>query len=160
MSDITSVFLEGKCRWAVVQSPKDNFAGDGQEFSIDIECTEEQLTKLQAKGLSKKRKLKESDDGRTFLTFKRPTHSRQGKELLPLAVVGPDLMPMSELVGNESHVKIKVDLIPYNNKFGTGCVARLAAVQVLELVEFAKKSSGGGVLDGFTSVGGSDEELI
>jgi hypothetical protein len=156
MSDIKSVLLEGKCRWASVQSPKDNFAGDGQEFSIDIECDAQTLADLQEQGLSSKKKLKETDDGRTFLTFKRPTMSKQGKELSPVAVVGPDLMPVSELIGNESLVKVKVDLIPYSNKFGTGHVARLVAVQVLDLVAYSAQSS---TLEGFTAVG-DDEGLI
>lgn len=143
-NEIKSVFLQGKAMWAQVLEARPNFDGE-PEYSLDLALTDKQIAALHKAGMSKKRKVKEVD-GTNYVTFRRPVKAKSGKDLLPLIVIGRDKAPFGELIGNGSEVKVKLDLIPYSGKFGSGVITRLAAVQVIEHVPYAKKNS---QLDGF-----------
>lgn len=150
-TEIQTIFIEGEVMWAKVQTPVKNL-NDEMEFSVDVEVTQDQIDKLYTKGMSKKRKAKEHN-GKMFLTIKRPVESRAGKVLPPPRIMDKALNDFDGLLGNGTKAKVKIDLIPYSNKFGEGVVVRLVAIQVLDLVEYKTTSN---VTDGFDMVGEED----
>lgn len=137
MTDIKTLILEGKCKWAVVHESRKNLNGE-EEYSIDIEISQGTLDNLLKAGVSKRRKAKEdAETGEKYLTIRRKKIAKSGKEIPPPIVVGPDKQLFTDKIGNGSKVKVAVELIPYENKFGTGVMTRLAGVQVITHVSYS-----------------------
>ena len=167
MSDIKNYQLTGLAKWASILKPKKTFDGDGEEYSIDVAITAKDEKALREMGMSAKTKVKvDADTGLNYLTFRRPTVAKSGAEMLPLVVVGRNLEPVTDLIGNGSEVAVKLSLIPYDNKFGKGAKIYLNAVQVIQHVSYESKATAGGFakLDEDTSGGfaavQSDEDII
>lgn len=145
---IIKLFFQGEVQWASVQTPKENFAGTGTEYSIDVEATEQDVEKLLALGLNKglkqtgkPKQLARTASGKTVLNFIRPTLKRNGQPTQPVTVVDENGNPTDSLVGNGSEALVQVTLFPYDNKFGQGMSARLDGLQILKLVPYKSEST-------------------
>ena len=135
MSDIKRMkVMNARVKWAKVIEPAPTFDEDGMEYSLDLELDDKQIAALHKAGMSKKKKIKEDEDGTKYVTFSKPTHSRDGKELVPLKVVGRNKEPFRELLGNGTVVNIILSLLSYKNKFGEGTIVRPEAIQVVDHV--------------------------
>lgn len=148
MNDITSIFLEGKVKWAKVLKPSPKFDSEDLEYTLDVEVSDATLEELYTTHQMSRRSLakEDPDTGEKYVTFRRPAKSKAGNELGGPLVVGKNLEPLTDMIGNGSKCKVKLDLIPYSNKFGSGNSVRLNAVQVLEHVHYEPTTSR---LDGF-----------
>ena len=149
------VIKNAKVKWAKVQEPALTFDEDGKEYSLDLELSDNQIASLRKSGMSPKTKEKVDADGTKYITFRKPTHSRQGKELVPLKIVDRNKKPFTELLGNGTVVNIVLCLLAYDGKFGKGVVIRPEAIQVVDHVEFS--GGGGDDLDLFDAVDADDD---
>lgn len=154
MSDIKTMFITGKCKWAKIQEPQaSKFSKGNRNYSIDVEVTKEDIAKLKKHGIAigdgRFDKKVKKEDGVMYMEFKRPELSSKGKKL-DLLVIDRAMKPIDALVGNGSTVKVKLSIIPYGEGEAT---VRLSAVQVIDLVEF-----GGAVTDGFEVIGDTEED--
>lgn len=127
-------YFTGTCKWAKVVEPDKKY----NKYSIDLFMDNDNMEKFKKSGAQLK--VRENDEGETFITFSRPTASlgRDGKikehgAPLLLSVNGDPLK--DTLVGNGSTVTVKVDV--YDTPKGKG--TRLEAVRVDNLVAFTKR---------------------
>lgn len=167
--DIKRIKLRGKCKWAKVLEPYVNEDYDISEYAIDLQVDDKAIKLLQDAGMKIgtgqfDTKIKTTDDGERYITFKQPTHSRAilkgGKlikapiELKPPVVVDAQRKPQKALIGNGSEVLLLINVLK-SEKYNRASF-RLAGVQVLHLVSY----SGGGkdsLLDEFDYIEGSDD---
>jgi len=127
--------LSGTAMWAHVQAP--NQFG---KYSIDVVISEDDYEELSGAGVSG---LKETEDGyiaqiRTNATMK------DGSPAKKPPVVDAEGMPINELVGNGSKVKVKYNIGDW--KFGKkkGKSMYLNAVKVIDLVRYESGDDGWG----------------
>jgi hypothetical protein len=155
-NDIKKIVIKNtRVKWAKVQEPALTFDEDGMEYSLDLELSDKQIASLRKSGMSDKTKAKEDEDGTKYVTFRKPTHSRAGKELVPLKIVDRNKKPFTELLGNGTVVNIVLALLAYDGKFGKGVVIRPEAIQVIDHVEYAGGS--GNDLDLFDAEDADDD---
>lgn len=152
--------LSGRIFWPVVQVPR-AFKDGPPMFSLDLEVDEATVDLLLEKGMVKNTKVRvllpdgsreniesrsnlwRSLEGRKFITLRRETVTKSGKEVPPLIVVDKDGKKLTSLVGNDSLANVIVEIFPREHGGVKFSRIRLAAVQVTELVPF--ESKGGGV---------------
>ncbi len=155
----------GFAKWAHVQTPKQPFKDErgvskgDPKYQIDVVFSEsdpewakfvaaikrrmdalpQQVDKKTQKPIDKQDPIKfelgedDKPTGRKYITFKT------GEKFAP-GVFDKYNEPMKEAVGNESKVRVSFTPVAYE-AFGGGLALYLNAVQVLELVEFGKRSA-------------------
>ena len=131
-----------KVKWAKVQAPCSNFNEDGMEYTLDVQLTDEKIAEL---GLNPKTTIKvDEEDGTKYVTFRKPTVSKQGNELVPVIVIGRDKQPFDGMLGNGTTANVRLDAYAYTSKkFGDGISYKLDIVQVVDLVEYSSDDLGG-----------------
>jgi len=122
--------INGTAHWASITSPNTTFEPTWQ---IDVSLDKANKAKVVADGLKVKNK---GDDRGDFVSLKRRTHRKDGKDNQAPTLIDKKKRPLNVLVGNGSIVNVKYAVFEYNNQFGSGIGADLKAVQVLELVEY------------------------
>lgn len=119
--------ITGTAMWAHVQAP--NQFG---KYSIDVIIPEDEYQELLGEGVSG---LKETDDG-FVVQIRTNATMKDGSPAKKPVVVDKEGIPITDLVGNGSKVKVKFNVAEW--KFGSkkGKSAYLNAVKVLELVPY------------------------
>lgn len=134
--------IKGFAHWAkVLGEPVDNFDGDAQEWTIDIQPDAKGLDLFKRLGLADKIKNKD-DDREDFVIFKRRAINAEGVANDPIEVVnGANKEPWDDKVaiGNGSAVAVKFGLYEgvYKKKPYTKLVPY--KITVNNLVEYVAK---------------------
>jgi hypothetical protein len=133
-----NIVIKGaKIKWARVHEPAQNYNKTGMEYSFDLEVSEKQLAALYKEGMSTMVKGRmDKAEGTMYITFKKPTLSAGGKEMLPIRVIGRNKEPFSELIGNGSVVNAVISVFP-PTKAGYSACLRPEALQVVDHVEYS-----------------------
>lgn len=156
MSNTKNVIIKNaKIKWAKVHEPAQNYNKDGMEYSFDLEVNDKQIAALYKEGMSTMVKPKEDEEGTKYVTFRKPTMSASGKEMLPIRVIGRNKEPFSELIGNGSIVNAVISIFP-STKSGKSACLRPEAIQVVDHVEY---SSGNSVDDLFEELDADTDEF-
>lgn len=115
--NVETLFLEGTVRYPIVHKPQPKFSQSGKEedkkleYSVQVECTEEQFNKLKKKGISVSTKLRISpDDGKTYLTIRTAAVKTNGEPSTILVIDAFD-KPITDLIGNGSTARVAIQLI-------------------------------------------------
>ena len=126
------VYLQGKCKWARLQSP-DQWGN----WKINLYPTKESMAIF--KELNVKNHVKRDDDG-DFIALKRPTQKMiKGKVMgySPPTVVDKDGNPTDVGIGNGSDVTVKCDYYSYKSPQGDpGNAIRLTGIRIDSLVPY------------------------
>lgn len=133
------VIKNAKIRWPKVYDAVQNYNKDGMEWCFDLEVTDKQLEALYKEGMSAMTKAKEVD-GVKYISFKKPTVSKKGKEMKPIRVIGRNKEPLTALIGNGSVVNAVISIFP-PTKSGYAACLRPEAIQVVDLVEYSSEGS-------------------
>lgn len=136
---MATYYFTGKCKWARLQKPDDKY----KKYSIDVELADE-VQQKEYSDLKLKGKIK---DG--YVSFSSYPDKKKGGPAQQPLVVDMDGKPLSELVGNDSEVTVKIETYSYNNEWGKGNGHRLVGVKVNKLVVYdgeaaAKAAPGAG----------------
>lgn len=130
-------YFSGDCRWAKVQQPDAKYG----KYSIEVKLENEDLENYQTSGLSGR----SSKDGEGYYTFSRNPKQLIWKDEVQTEAGGPRVIdalgnPFSDLIGNGSHVTVKVHVFTYDNSFGKGVSHRLEEIRVNKLVPYSKET--------------------
>tara|TARA_R110002020_G_scaffold82192_6_gene203549 strand:- start:1004 stop:1507 length:504 start_codon:yes stop_codon:yes gene_type:complete len=149
MAAIQPLYLTGKCYWASVVEPNSTFE---PAWQLDLCLNEKTKVLVDEAGLNIRNK---SDDRGEFITLKRKVQGKNGPRLAPKVVdsqnnpwVVEDEDGKSDykLIGNGSVVTVKALPYEWNYAGKSGKSADLAAVQVIELIEYGNE--GFDIVDG------------
>jgi|TARA_R100001530_G_C4320355_1_gene155533 hypothetical protein len=146
------IFLTGKCHYACIIEPNTKF---DPVWSIQIEVDDDNRPTIEDAGLPINNK---GDDRNDFVTIKRKVMRKDGTSRRPPIVKdSQNNLWNDKLIGNGSVVNVKAVPFEWDYAGKTGVSADLAAVQVVDLIEYA----GSGVGDFDVVKGGyvSDEEI-
>jgi len=146
-----TVFLTGKLSWAkVLGAPRKNYAGDGNEWTFELEPDADSLKKYKALGLADRIKGKGFNIGTKgqfadrvpFIQFKKSELSADGKPNQPIRVYDKANQPWDQnaLIGNGSSGDVKLDVRDYGvgKKMGVYPVA----IRVVDHVTFQSEEFG------------------
>ena len=137
---IQPLYLTGKCYWAAVVEPNSTFE---PAWQVDLCLDADTKALVEGAGLNVRNK---EDERGEFVTLKRKVQGKNGPRTAPTVVdsqnnpwVVEDEEGNSEykLIGNGSVVTVKALPFEWNYAGKAGKSADLAAVQVVELVEYA-----------------------
>lgn len=139
ITSIETLFLDGRVKFPIVHKPQPKWESTDLEYSVKVECTEEQLKKLKAKGVSGKKEIKiDENDGRTYMRLNLDAVTADGKANT-VSVVDSEDKPITALIGNGSKARVAASLIHFDSgkailvlrssKYGY-------ALKVTELVEY------------------------
>jgi len=133
-SNKTVAFIRGKLYWPkVFGEPRPNYAGDGREWTFEIEPDEEGLATCKKLGITGKLKDKYEDRGK-YLTLKRRELTKSGEKNSHIRVIGPDNNEWGDkLLGNETIADVKIDVRSYDK--GMKGVYPIA-IRVVDHVEY------------------------
>jgi hypothetical protein len=134
---IQTVSLVGKVKYPIVHKPRLNYKKTELQYSVLVECTQEQLGKLRTKGLTTENSLKlDEEDGKTYLKVISKAADNFGNDT-KVFVLDKEGEPVKELIGNGSTANVSVKLVPYGD--GNDVCIRLVGIKVLELVKYTPK---------------------
>ena len=137
--------IQGKAMWACVQSPNTKFES---VYCIDVIIDAAQVKEVKKQGL----KVKENDNGESFVKIKRKLFRKDGTENPKPKVVDASKEPFTDLIGNGSIVNVFYNLYQWGPaSYGSGIGADLTGVQVLDLVEYSGGEPNFEEVDGFRS---------
>jgi hypothetical protein len=130
------VYFDGRVMWAKVHSPDKEYKNYSLDFyPDDVEAVRDTLTE-QGSSLTEKEARHEDAPGPVFFKFRREESRMFGDQQVtfgpPLVVQADGETPEKRLVGNGSHVTIKVEFFGEGDRRGH----RLLAVRVNDLVEY------------------------
>ena len=130
---ITPLYLTGKCYWASVVEPNSTFEPTWQ---LDLCLDSDTKTLVEEAGLNVRNK---DDERGEFVTLKRKVQGKNGPRKAPVVVDSRNNSWDDKLIGNGSVVTVKA--LPYECSYAgkSGKSADLAAVQVVELIEYGDK---------------------
>lgn len=140
----TPVKFKGLCRWANIPPNAarkpftiDPAEPDNTNYSIEVECSEEQFKKLKKEGLSSLTQLKTDEEtGKTYLKIKATKQKRDMIFADPF-VVDINNTPYTSMLANGSEVVVIAELEKEPGKY---TALRLKGVQVINGIEFVKKN--------------------
>tara|TARA_B100001564_G_scaffold359807_1_gene383115 strand:+ start:2599 stop:3036 length:438 start_codon:yes stop_codon:yes gene_type:complete len=141
--------VSGKAYWASVTSPNTTFE---PVYTVDLVVDDKTADDFQARGYKvKELSINEEPVGRA-ITIKRKVNGADGRTRQAPKLFDKDKVPMDEVVGNGSEVKVQYAEWETTNKYGDFKGLDLQAMQVLDLVSYR---SGDG--DELGSVEGGEE---
>ena len=127
------LYLTGKCYWASVVEPNNTFE---PAWQVDLCLDEDTKALVQEAGL----KIRNKDDERgAFVTLKRKVQGKNGPRQAPSVVDSQNNPWDRKLIGNGSVIAVKALPFEWSYAGKAGTSADLAAVQVVELVEYGDK---------------------
>ena len=134
------VYISGKCYWASVIEPNTKYE---PAWQIDISVDDENRSVIEAASIPIMNN--ESDRGKTydrgdFIRAKRKVSRSDGSMRNSPSVIDSQNNPWNgKLIGNGSRVNVKA--FPFDWDYGgkTGRSVDLAAVQVVELIEYTRE---------------------
>ena len=125
--------VSGKAYWASITQPNTTFE---PVYTVDLVVADEIADDFQARGFKiKELTINEEPVGRA-ITIKRKVNGAEGRVRPAPKLFDKDKVPMDEVVGNGSEVKIQYSEWETSNKFGDFKGLDLQAVQVLDLVTY------------------------
>jgi hypothetical protein len=128
------VYISGKCYWASVVEPNTKFE---PAWQIDICVDDENRSVIEAASIPI---MNREDDRGEFIRAKRKVSRPDGSMRNAPSVLDSQNNPWNgKLIGNGSKVNVKA--FPFDWDYGgkTGRSVDLAAVQVVELIEYTKE---------------------
>tara|TARA_Y100001937_G_scaffold14798_1_gene20100 strand:- start:2876 stop:3313 length:438 start_codon:yes stop_codon:yes gene_type:complete len=141
--------VSGKAYWASVTSPNTTFE---PVYTVDLVVDDKTADDFQARGYKvKELTINEEPVGRA-ITIKRKVNGADGRTRQAPKLFDKDKVPMDEVVGNGSEVKVQYAEWETSNKYGDFKGLDFQAMQVLDLVTYR---SGDG--DELGSVEGGEE---
>ena len=141
--------VSGKAYWASITSPNTTFE---PVYTVDLVVDDKIADDFQARGFKvKELTVNEEVVGRA-ITIKRKVNGAEGRTRPAAKLFDKDKVPMDEVVGNGSDVKVQYAEWETTNKYGDFKGLDLQAVQVVDLVQYR---SGDG--DELGSVEGGEE---
>tara|TARA_B100000902_G_C26568186_1_gene555233 strand:- start:48 stop:485 length:438 start_codon:yes stop_codon:yes gene_type:complete len=141
--------VSGKAYWASVTSPNTTFE---PVYTVDLVVDDKTADDFQARGYKvKELTINEEPVGRA-ITIKRKVNGADGRTRQAPKLFDKDKVPMDEVVGNGSEVKVQYAEWETSNKYGDFKGLDFQAMQVLDLVSYR---SGDG--DELGSVEGGEE---
>jgi hypothetical protein len=139
-------YFSGKSKWAKLNKPDEKY----QNWQINVYLDPDDLTTFASSGLQMTPK---NDEEGTFVTFRRPMTKVIKQELVKFEkpeVFDSNGQPLTDLVGNGSHVTVKV--LVYDTFKGKG--HRLESVRVDNLVKYESNTASAAVTSGSKPVNG------
>ena len=125
--------VSGKAYWASITQPNTTFE---PVYTVDLVVADEVADDFQARGFKiKELTINEEPVGRA-ITIKRKVNGAEGRVRPAPKLFDKDKVPMDEVVGNGSEVKIQYSEWETSNKFGDFKGLDLQAVQVLDLITY------------------------
>ena len=141
--------VSGKAYWASVTSPNTTFE---PVYTVDLVVDDKTADDFQARGYKvKELTINEEPVGRA-ITIKRKVNGADGRTRQAPKLFDKDKVPMDEVVGNGSEVKVQYAEWETSNKYGDFKGLDFQAMQVIDLVQYR---SGDG--DELGSVEGGEE---
>jgi hypothetical protein len=141
--------VSGKAYWASVTSPNTTFE---PVYTVDLVVDDKTADDFQARGYKvKELTINEEPVGRA-ITIKRKVNGADGRTRQAPKLFDKDKVPMDEVVGNGSEVKVQYAEWETSNKYGDFKGLDFQAMQVINLVSYR---SGDG--DELGSVEGGEE---
>jgi hypothetical protein len=141
--------VSGKAYWASVTSPNTTFE---PVYTVDLVVDDKTADDFQARGYKvKELTINEEPVGRA-ITIKRKVNGADGRTRQAPKLFDKDKVPMDEVVGNGSEVKVQYAEWETSNKYGDFKGLDFQAMQVIDLVSYR---SGDG--DELGSVEGGEE---
>jgi hypothetical protein len=138
--DIKAIRLEGNILNAFVTRPREDEYGESASYYVDVECTKEQHKAIIDFGVSNRTKLREYDDGNTYIRVSSTAwrNKKDGDKMTfkKPKIMDTDRQDIEAMIGKGSEGVVIANLIKVkNNKF---CKARmqLSMLVVTKLVEF------------------------
>ena len=133
MPPIQPLYLTGKCYWAAVVEPNSTFE---PAWQVDLCLDADSKALVEGAGLNVRNK---EDERGEFVTLKRKVQGKNGPRQAPTVVDSQNNPWDKKLIGNGSVVTVKALPFEWNYAGKAGKSADLAAVQVVELVEYGDK---------------------
>ena len=130
MPPIQPLYLTGKCYWAAVVEPNSTFE---PAWQVDICLDADSKALVEGAGLNVRNK---EDERGEFVTLKRKVQGKNGPRSAPTVVDSQNNSWDKKLIGNGSVVTVKALPFEWNYAGKAGKSADLAAVQVVELIEY------------------------
>jgi len=141
---------EGRAYWASITSPNTRYE---PVYTVDLVLDDEVADKFESEGYRVKTLIVNDEVVGRSINIKRKVNKANGNGMnkVPL-LLDKNKVPMDELIGNGSLVKVQYNEWETENKFGKFKGLDLQAVQVLDLVPY---KSGDG--DEFEAIEGGEE---
>lgn len=141
---------EGRAYWASITSPNTRYE---PVYTVDLVLDDEVADKFESDGYRVKTLIVNDEVVGRSINIKRKVNKANGNGMnkVPL-LLDKNKVPMDELIGNGSLVKVQYNEWETENKFGKFKGLDLQAVQVLDLVPY---KSGDG--DEFEAIEGGEE---
>lgn len=141
---------EGRAYWASITSPNTRYE---PVYTVDLVLDDESANKFESEGYRVKTLIVNDEVVGRAINIKRKVNKANGNGMnkVPL-LLDKNKVPMDELIGNGSLVKVQYNEWETENKFGKFKGLDLQAVQVLDLVPY---KSGDG--DEFEAIEGGEE---
>lgn len=141
---------EGRAYWASITSPNTRYE---PVYTVDLVLDDEVADKFESDGYRVKTLIVNDEVVGRAINIKRKVNKANGNGMnkVPL-LLDKNKVPMDELIGNGSLVKVQYNEWETENKFGKFKGLDLQAVQVLDLVPY---KSGDG--DEFEAIEGGEE---
>ena len=144
-------------------NPDMGFSGDKPQWNVELRTRSKEKSQ-EWKKLGLNPKVDDDDDGIFYkVKIMKAAVKKDGSEMLPVPVVGADLMPLEDrtAIGNGSTANVKIRTFEYNFQGKEGVGVRLDAIQIISLVEYEKKSNSYGfeALEDAPSDVSGDEDL-
>ena len=125
------IYITGKCHYASITEPNTKF---DPVWSIQVEVNDDNRSVVESAGLPIANKGDERGD---FVTIKRKVYRKDGSERqAPIVKDSQNNLWNGKLIANGSLVNVKA--IPYDWNYAgkSGVSADLAAVQVVDFIEY------------------------
>ena len=125
--------VSGKAYWASITSPNTTFE---PVYTVDLVVDDATADDFLARGFKvKELTINEETVGRA-ITIKRKVNGAEGRVRPAPKLFDKDKVPMDEVVGNGSDVKVQYAEWETQNKYGDFKGLDLQAVQVIDLVQY------------------------
>ena len=127
------IYISGKCHYASIIEPNTKF---DPVWSIQVEVDEDNRSVIEGAGLPINNK---DDDRGDFVTIKRKVLRADGSQRAAPSVKDSQNIPWNgKLIANGSTVNVKATPYEWNYKGKSGVSADLAAVQVVNFIEYTR----------------------
>ena len=141
---------EGRAYWASITSPNTRYE---PVYTVDLVLDDESANKFESEGYRVKTLIVNDEVVGRAINIKRKVNKANGNGQNKVALLlDKNKIPMDELIGNGSLVKVQYNEWETENKFGKFKGLDLQAVQVLDLIPY--KSADG---DEFEAIEGGEE---
>ena len=128
---------EGRAYWASITSPNTRFE---PVYTVDLVLEDSVADDFETRGFKVKNLVINDESVGRAINIKRKVNKANGtgQNKVPM-LVDKNKMPMDELIGNGSLVKVQYNEWETENKFGKFKGLDLQAVQVVDLVSYSAR---------------------